>query len=256
MIFSPLEVYLLLFLISLTLLSFSWEIIKRFKIILKGEGTFSFTQINKRLIRVFNEFVLQKKVLGQRFIPGLMHALVFWGFIVFALITIDHFCRGFNYDLLKGFKRSYDIYLGIPWAILVTIGILALAYRRFINRPKHLGEKISYTSGIVALFITVLMLTYIIDAYWLITDHNTSLLTKIVWWIHALLILGFLIIIPRSKHLHLVLSPINIFFKSFNTPDHRAVPIDMEGSEEELENLLSGLGKLSKNPVNFRHYQV
>ncbi len=30
-------------------------------------------------------------------------------------------------------------------------------------------------------------------------------------------------------------------------PDHRPVPIDMDGDEEELENLLGGLDKLSKN---------
>ena len=62
---------------------------------------------------------------------------------------------------------------------------------------------------------------------------------KINWWIHAILILLFLFLIPRSKHLHLVLSPINIFFKSFDNPNHRAVPIDMEGDEEELEKLLT-----------------
>ena len=246
--FSPIEIFILSSLIIGTISSFSWEIIKRFKIVLKGEGSFSFTNINKRLIRVFNEFVLQKKVLGQRFIPGLMHALVFWGFIAFGLITIDHFLRGFNFDFLKGFRETYGIYFGIPWAILVTIGILSLAYRRFVKRPKHLGTKISYTSGIVALSITLLMITYIIDISWIIRESDISLgIYKSVWWLHAILILGFLILIPRSKHLHLVLSPINIFFKSFNTPDHRPVPIDMEGSEEDLENLLSGLGKLSKN---------
>ena len=131
-IFIHEEIYILSFLIALTIVSFSWEVFKRFKIVLKGEGTFSYTEITQRLIRVFNEFVLQKKVMSQRFIPGLMHALVFWGFIVFGLITIDHFCRGFNIDLLKDFRKVYGIYFGIPWAILVSIGILSLAYRRFI----------------------------------------------------------------------------------------------------------------------------
>ena len=52
---------------------------------------------------------------------------------------------------------------------------------------------------------------------------------------HSFMILGFLILIPKSKHLHLVLAPINIFFKPLVTPDHRPVPIDMEGDEKELE---------------------
>mgnify|MGYP003324080496 CR=1 FL=1 len=48
-------------------------------------------------------------------------------------------------------------------SIFVLIGISSLAYRRFIIKPKYLGDKTSYTSGFVALFISVLMITYIIE---------------------------------------------------------------------------------------------
>jgi Fe-S oxidoreductase len=34
------------------------------------------------------------------------------------------------------------------------------------------------------------------------------------WWIHAAVILAFLALIPRSKHFHLVLSPITVFLQS------------------------------------------
>ena len=247
--FNFIEQILISALILVCIGSFSWELSKRFKLVLKGEGTLPFDNIPARLWRVFEEFLLQKKVLQQRFIPGLMHAFVFWGFIAFALITIDHFFRGYNSALFTDNTRYfYSLAFGIPWSFLVLIGILYLAYRRFYIRPKYLGEKISYTSGIVAIFISTLMITYMIDAYWIVYDsHPSSLIFKINWWIHAILILLFLFLIPRSKHLHLVLSPINIFFKSFDTPNHRAVPIDMEGDEEELEKLLTGMGKLTKS---------
>ena len=246
--FSIVEKLSLSILLLVCIASFSWEIIKRFKIVLKGEDDFPFDNIRSRLLRVFDEFFLQKKVLQQRFIAGLMHAFVFWGFIAFSLITIDHFLRGFNLALFSdSIRYYYSLVFGLPWSILVLIGILYLAYRRFYKRPKFLGEKVSYTSGIVVIFISVLMLTYMLDAFWVITDSHPSNLTfKINWWIHAILILGFLFLIPRSKHLHLVLSPVNIFFKSFISPNHRAVPIDMEADEEELENLLSSMDRLSK----------
>ena len=214
---------------------------------MKGTGTFSFNKPHIRLKRVFDEFILQKKVLSQRFWPGLMHAFVFWGFMFFGIITIDHFISGFNIHLFSHeAKHTYAKFIGIPWSIFVIIGILSLAYRRFISRPKYLGDKVSYTSGLVAIFITTLMITYIIDIQYYST-MNSHILFKINWWIHAILILAFLILIPKSKHLHLVLSPINIFFKPILMPDHRPVPIDMEGDEEELENLLGNLDKLSKN---------
>ena len=247
MSFSFIEQIILFVLILISIGSFSFELFKRFAIVSKGTGSFEFNSLAIRIKRVLVEFILQKKVISQRFWPGLMHAFVFWGFMFFSIITIDHFSLGFHAHLLSdNFKFFYGILFGVPWAIFVLIGITSLAYRRFIIRPKYLGDKISYTSGFVALFISVLMITYIID-YAYVGHHSTSLAMKINWWIHAILILGFLILIPRSKHLHLVLSPINIFFKPILSPSHKPIPIDMEADEEELENLLGSLDKLSKN---------
>jgi len=247
--FNFIEQIILFVLIFVSIGSFSYELFKRFNIVLKGTGTFNFDQLPIRLKRVLFEFILQIKVIRQRFWPGLMHAFVFWGFIFFSIITIDHFGIGFHTHILSdNFKYFYGIFFGMPWAVFVLIGILSLAYRRFILKPKYLGDKISYTSGLVALFISTLMITYMIDFIYT-GHHSTSIAMKINWWIHAILILGFLILIPRSKHLHLVLSPINIFFKPILSPSHKPIPIDMEGDEEELEDLLGSLDKLSKNQI-------
>lgn len=247
--FLLIEKFILATLILAAISFFSLELFKKYKIVMKGTGTFSYDRPLIRLKRVFNEFILQKKVLSQRFLPGLMHALVFWGFMAFGAITIDHFLRGFNLFLFNDrIKYFYGLFLGIPWSLLVLIGILSLAYRRFIVKPRYLGGKTSYTSGLVAAFISLLMVTYIIDMFWFIIDmHPSQIIYKTVWWLHSTLILGFLILIPRSKHLHLVLSPINIFFKPISMPDHMPVPIDLEGDEKELETLMNGLNKLSKN---------
>ena len=75
------------------------------------------------------------------------------------------------------------------------------------KKPKYLGEKTSYTSGLVAVFISLLMITYIIDIYFG-NHHNIGM--KINWWIHAVLILGFLVLIPRSKHLATFITCINV----------------------------------------------
>ena len=195
--FSIVEKLSLSILLLVCIASFSWEIIKRVKIVLKGEGSLPFDNIGSRLLRVFDEFFLQKKVLKQRFIPGLMHAFVFWGFIAFSIITIDHFLRGFNLALFSDSLRYYySLIFGLPWSILVFIGIVYLAYRRFYQKPKFLGKKTSYTSGIVAIFISTLMLTYMIDAFWIISNsHPSNISFKINWWIHAILILAFLFLI-------------------------------------------------------------
>ena len=87
----------------------------------------------------------------------------------------------------------------------------------FINKflvGSNLG-KISPTSGLVAFFIVILMITYLISVM-----DISPIVWKINWWIHTLVILSFLVLIPRSKHLHLILGPINIFFRPFDQPEH------------------------------------
>ena len=86
------------------------------------------------------------------------------------------------------------------------------------------------------------MVTYLIGE-----REISAFFWKINWWIHSAIILAFLFLIPRSKHLHLVLAPINIFFRPFDQPDHTPVNIDLEGSEEELVDMLAGLTKMTQN---------
>jgi len=239
--FTIIEKIFLLTGIILSLGSFCFEVFKRMRIVLKGTGSLPLDRIGERLWRVFREVFLQEKVIRGRLLPGLMHGFVFWGFLIFGLVTLDHFAIGFEFPLMSHETHKLYSYVVIPFSILVLIGILHLAYRRFITKPKALG-KLSPTSGLVTLFIVLLMLTYLLGEMEL-----QPLVWKINWWLHALLILAFLILVPRSKHLHLVLGPFNIFFKPFHQPDHTPVKIDMEASEEQLDEMLSNLTRMTQN---------
>ena len=239
--FSIVEKVILAGLTLAALGSFSYEVLRRVLIVQKGLGSFPFDRFGERLLRVFREVILHEKVIRERPFPGLMHALVFWGFLVFGIVTIDHFATGFYKPLMSDSVHHAYSKIVIPFAVFVIFGILSLTYRRFINRPKALG-KFSPTSGLVAVFIVVLMVTYIYGE----TDLS-PFVWKMNWWIHSILILAFLFLIPRSKHLHLVLAPFNIFFRSFDQPDHTPVHIDLEGDEDELDAMLNDLTKLTKN---------
>ena len=241
MYFSFTEQIILIFLIFATGISFTYDVWKRLHIVMKGSGSLPLDRIRDRLWRTFREVFIHERVIRDRFWPGLMHALVFWGFLVFGLVTVDHFTIGFGISLFpEAAKHVYTI-VAISFAFMVMIGILSLAYRRFIIRPPTLGN-LSMTSGLVTIFITLLMVSYIFGEITLPVN-----LEKINWWLHSLIILAFLVLIPRSKHLHLVFAPFNIFFRPFNTPDHKAVSIDLDVEEEELDAMLSDLTRLTKN---------
>ena len=88
---------------------------------------------------------LQGKVIEQRPIAGIAHAFVFWGFCAFALITINHIATGFGFPLLSresAFGRAYFGFVAL-FAIAVSISIAYLAFRRFVLRPKWLGQAVA-----------------------------------------------------------------------------------------------------------------
>jgi Fe-S oxidoreductase len=205
--FSSLERAVLLILIAAGLYGFLHPFVRAAANILrsKKDPDFKLRPVGPRISKVFNEVLFQRLVIGQRPWPGLAHAFVFWGFCLFALITINHFAAAFGGSFLEGtgFGRVYFAIVAV-FAVAVAIGITGLAVRRFVVRPKWL-EPLSPESGLIAFLIFALMVTYLIG-YWL-PDSKAN------WWAHALVILLFLPVIPRSKHMHLVLSPLTVFLE-------------------------------------------
>jgi Fe-S oxidoreductase len=176
----------------------------------KPDADFQLRPIGPRIRKVLWEVAAQGLVIAQRPLPGLAHAFVFWGFCVFALVTLNHFAEGFGLGFLSdgGFSRFYFLFAGV-FAVAVAISIAALAFRRFVVRPKWL-EPLSPESGLIAFLIFALMITYLLARFW-VPDGSAAWWT--VWWAHTLLLLSFLPLIPGTKHMHLVLSPLTVFLE-------------------------------------------
>ena len=157
------------------------------------------------------EVLCQAKVIRERPLPGLAHAFVFWGFLAFALVSLNHLAVALGLGFLSPERAAGRFYFSFAalWAVLVAISITALFVRRFAVRPKWLGEKVSAESGVIAGLILLLMLTYL-AAFFVVASGPAA---KALWWTHTLTLLVFLPLIPHTKHLHLVLSPVTILFK-------------------------------------------
>ncbi len=165
--------------------------------------------LGKRIWEFFWEVLCQAKVIRERPLPGLAHAFVFWAFCAFALVTLNHCAIIFGIGFLspQGQIGRLYFYFAAVFAIACAAGILGLFIRRFFIRPKWLGEKLSYQSGVIALLIFVLMATYL--ASFFVADNGPA--ARALWWVHSLAVLVFLPLIPHTKHLHLLLSPITVF---------------------------------------------
>jgi len=212
--------------------AFAAQVARRVQLIAAAPGTIALDQLGARSSRFLLDVVLQRRTIRERPLAGLMHALVFWGFVAFGGYTLTEFLHGLGIvDLTEtGWFHAYRIAL-TPFAIGVLTGILYLLVRRAIVRPVGLGTKVSLESVVIALFIATLMITFLLT----FRLDEASMAGRVNWWVHAIVILVFMALIPASKHLHLVLSPITVFLKS---PELGNLPnLDFEKEQVGLETV-------------------
>lgn len=180
-------------------------------------------------------------------ILGFLHGLVFWGFLVILVGSIEMVIDG-----LAGTDRSlkflgwlYDFIMasGDIFAILIAIAIAVFLVRRlFLHVKRFEGiemKRISHIDANVALTIILLLMislsglnaTYVakqtltqaeIHGLFPIGTLLAPLFTQmelstvvvfhdIFWWSHILLIFLFANLLPYSKHFHVFMSIPNVF---------------------------------------------
>jgi Fe-S oxidoreductase len=231
-----------------------------FRLMRLGKPENRFDRIGQRIKTMLVEVVPQwcslKTVTGKD-LSGIGHALLFWGFSLFLIsyIIFIGLAGGFGLSpVIEGtpFETVYSSILDIAavWVILVLIWA---AIRRYIVKPERL--QMSAEAAIILVVVFSLMVLHIcIEGFgfagsghipdWppvgaafarFLSGAGISKSTLIgvyqgAWWLHYALILGFMVYIPRSKHLHVLASLVNAFFKPLG-PKVVLEPIPLEGAE-------------------------
>jgi Fe-S oxidoreductase len=174
----------------------------------KKDPEFRLAPIGRRIWDFVWEVMLQAKVIRERPAAGAAHALVFWAFCAFVLVTLNHCAMIFGFGFLDpaGSVGRMYFYFAAAFAVACAVGIAGLFVRRFVVRPRWLGE-ISPESGWIAFLIFALMATYLAAFF---AGGNADAV-RALWWAHTITLLAFLPLIPHTKHLHLVLSPASVF---------------------------------------------
>jgi len=203
----------------------------------------------------------QTKILRDP-IGGMMHALVFWGFCVLGLGTLEIIIQGlytpFTWDvILPRFLYLPYVVSQEVFAVFVLIPVLYLLYRRLVIKPKRFAEVSGADAVFILSMITTLMVTLllvfvmelrtgasadgrIISRMLLplvsgVSPDTAHLVARVSWWIHAVLILYFLNHLPGSKHLHVLTSLINVWFSNTSGPGRIGAmrPMDLEAEDAE-----------------------
>ncbi|MBN2400214.1 MAG: 4Fe-4S dicluster domain-containing protein [Candidatus Aminicenantes bacterium] len=218
------------------------EFLNKLKLVSSGRNVARWDHPGQRLSQMLCKVLLQTPVFSQRPVTGFFHAVIFWGFLVFLGVTLNHAAEGFfaGFSLFgHGRLNALLLFAANLFAALIILAVIYFFLRRYVFRHKSL-DRPSYQSLIVLCFIFILMISFIFYeafkmyslgplranflANWtfahilpepaLISDAAVIFWMKFLWWLHILIIMAFGVFIMFSKHLHLLAGPINLVFKN------------------------------------------
>jgi Fe-S oxidoreductase len=201
--------------------------------------------------------VLGQSKLLQLMLPGLMHAAIFWGFLVlFPTIVIAMIGAVDPHATFPwlGAQGWYALLVDV-FALLVLAGVVTAFVIRKVQRPprfkgSHIGEADLILVLIAGIVCTLLLwhasqLSLGLNDYpatWaplsgflahLLHGPLIPYLERTAVWAHVLIILSFLVYLPYSKHLHIMVAAFNVYFGRTRARG-RLEPIEFDKAEEEV----------------------
>ncbi|MFQ5892200.1 MAG: respiratory nitrate reductase subunit gamma, partial [Candidatus Methanofastidiosia archaeon] len=210
---------------------------RRSKMWRKGRSEMRFDMLSRRFMDLILHGVIQKKLFRNKY-TGIMHMLMFSGFVVLmigtAIVTLEsetplHFFYGKFYVV---FSFLMDFF-----GMILVVGILMAIYRRYVERPEKLDNR--WDDGVILLLLIVIVVSgFFIEALrinatkpdfekwsfvgWYfsgflkgLNESSTKQLHVFSWVFHSSLSLLLLLLVTSTKFLHVLISPLNIFFRSY-----------------------------------------
>jgi Fe-S oxidoreductase len=226
---------------------FCWSVYRRFSLVLLGQPEQRLDQPARRLKDMFVYAFGQLRVLKKPF--GINHFIIFWSFMILGLANAEFLVSGvlpaLNLGILpEGIHRillfAFDIV-----SLLTLLAIAIAVVRRVVVKPPYL-ESLYVKARSADAFVILALIAFLMVAYFgmhaaLIAENaepaasampvssliagalvplGDSLGTVVLafWWLHALVLLGFLCFLPRSKHMHILTAIPNCYLASADWP--------------------------------------
>ncbi len=244
--------YILWFFTIISLSFFLLRLKNIISVFKQGKYENRFDNLKLRIANFIKYVLGQTRLFNEKTI-GLPHFFFFWGFVFYATSFWWNLFEGLFPFLPIGYSDEIPfIAFSLEiFGVLVLLSILIAVARRLFFPPKYLQK--SFDAWFILSLISTLMITlllgqgfkYIVEPVplspvgkflassfsGLSSDAATNLF-NVMWWIHTLTVLFFLAYIPYSKHMHLLASPFNVFFKDDNKPANLDIK-DFNGDPSE-----------------------
>jgi Fe-S oxidoreductase len=217
----------------------------------------------RRIGEVLRFGLIQEKMFRDP-VAGLMHAGIFWGFVIVSLGTLETLISGvfssFSFGTILGDGACYEGYLLSQdiGNFLVAAAITFAILRRLFAPPKRLaslGKDSRVDAYIVLAFIFALVVTELLIlggkslsgtieasvvpistaiASLFVKDPATAMsFESTLFWLHSMTLFGFMLFLPNSKHQHLIWVWPNIFFRNHKARG-RIRPMEIDEDAESF----------------------
>jgi Fe-S oxidoreductase len=188
---------------------------------------------------------------------GVLHALIFWGFLVLltaiAQGIVEALVVGVRLDTIP-FIAPALAYLQDLFCVLALTGVLLALINRLVIRPARFRGSHRRDALLILVWIAALLACMELNYATLIAGHSPEALAAdrpvasafshlftplgsgsgaltvlhgIFFWSHLLLVFGFLVYLGYSKHLHIVTAAFNVVLRE-EKPKGRLRPIDID----------------------------
>ena len=210
----------------------------------------------QRLRSVVVNGLMQQRMVRREWRPGLMHAVLFLGFVSLLLRKLQLIAIGYRET------AAYPAAFGGPFAmfkdvieIAVIAAVLYALYRRFVSHPRRLErnrEAVLVLSLILAIMATDFAFdgfrfalfservpsiaherafafggSALADAFALLAPAALQWGYVLSYWTQMVVVFSFLVILPTGEHFHIVTALPTLYFRR-GRPGHRVPGVDLD----------------------------
>ena len=241
---------------ALAFAGFAWLALRKLSIVAALSPENRFDQPLARLRSVFINGFLQQRMLRREWRAGLMHALIFFGFMALLLRKLHLIAIGF--DEAASFPDAF----GGPFAafkdaieLFVIAAVLYALWRRLVLRPPRL-ERNREALLVLGLILAIMLSDFAFDAFrftqlaasvpavaherdWAFVGaalaNFTSTLTPETlrlgqhgfYWLQMATVFSFLVLLPAGEHFHIVTALPALYFRR-GRPGQRVPTVDLD----------------------------
>ena len=247
---------------------FGWSCFRRFRLVILGKAENRFKDVRKRIRGVVFYAFGQRCTVSHGYRFGFNHLVLFWCFTILLIANTEFLLHGLFPDYISFSRLPHGAYYTLSFifdvvSLLALIAVCIAIIRRLAFAPSYIEAR-SRDAFVILGLIALLMIAFfglhgskiaqgneIAAKYMPISKFVASNILSGVsvgslggyihafWWLHAVVLLGFLNYLPYSKHMHILTSIPNLFFRSMTK-------VNTQPREEFNKDNTFGVGQIDQ----------